>query len=450
MPVRHARTSGRPRGVVLIASGLLCGIVAIVGMPATSAQEAQAPPATLFSYDLTSGANGYAMFYEDPSGSRQGEGNVPEASASLTTGPIGLGLASMAWPGSVAANGGTLVLVLAPDAPEEASELNYPVRAEARTGQEPATTKNEIPGASMVATATPALVEAEGKVQDTTGESGGFGPSRAYSKVTLDGAKGTSQSASRVEKISLAGGVIKIDSVTSTAEAVTDGVKASGDASTVVSGMTIGGQPATVGEDGVTIGEEGQPANAVANQIARQALAQSGAEIVLGAPTKELDGPTGVVSAPSLVISWESEGGTFAVILGGARAAATGAPPLDDALLGGDTPVSDVDPVPAAGDAGDGGGTGSGSTGDTGGAVEPTDPGAPADDGAAAAPPDDGGGEVALDAAPARSLSKPVRPVFFLLGLLAALLVAMGMRRMGDDVLAERAASASCPLDGAT
>ena len=48
------------------------------------------------------------------------------------------------------------------------------------------------------------------------------------------------------------------------------------------------------------IGEEGQPLNAVANQIAKEALADAGAQMVLGAPTKEFDGPTGVVSAPSL------------------------------------------------------------------------------------------------------------------------------------------------------
>ena len=444
MPAR--RDSRRRSGVLLLASGLLCGIVAVLGMPASSAQEA---PATLFSYDLTSGANGYATFYEDPSGSRQGEGNVPEASSSLTTGPIGLGLASMAWPGSVAANGGTLVMVLVPDAPEEAGELNYPVRAEARSGQDPPTTKNEIPGASMVATATADTVEAEGKVQNSTGDTGTFGPSRAYSKVHLAGAKATSESTSVVEKISVAAGVIKIDSVTSTAEAVTDGKKATGDASTVVSGMTIGGQPATVDEDGVTIGEEGQPANAVANQIAKQALAQSGAEIVLGAPTKEFDGPTGVVSAPSLVITWESEGGTFGVILGGARAAATGAPPLDESLLGGDTAIPDAGAAPSGTDTGVDTGTGADTGADLGGGDVSADPGATTEEPAAEVPTG-GGGEVALDATPARAISKPVRPAFFLLGLLAALLVAWGMRRMGDSVLAERAASAACPLDGAT
>jgi hypothetical protein len=341
--------------------------------------------------------------------------------------------------------------VLSPDAPQDVSELNYPVRAEARTGEEPPTVTNEIPGATMTATATAETVEADARVEGAAGEDGTFGPSRARTKSFLEGGKGISEASSVVEKISLAGGVVKIDSVTSTARAVTDGTKGEGEAATTISGMTIGGQPATVDENGVTIGEEGEPLNAVANQIAKQALNQAGVEMVLGAPVKELDGSSAVASAPSLVITWESEGGVFGFIVGGARAAAAGSPALDDAILGVDLGAGDA---PAAPVGSPGGGTATLDEGDAGGGLD-----TPVSDGPAAggepqlAPPSDAGGgdggEVALDdATPARSLSKPVKASYLLLGLLAAVLVAIGMRRLGDDVLAERVAGASCALEG--
>ena len=441
----------RRSSFAMIAAGLLAGAVSVTGITSSAAQEAPPAPAGLFSYELDAGGRGYSMFYEDGSGMRYGEATVPESSSALATGPIGLGLASMAWPGPVAGNAGSLILVLSPDAPEEASDLNYPVRAEARTGQEPPTVTNEIPGAVMTATATAEAVEADARVDSVAGEDGTFGPSRARTKSFLEGGKGIAEASSVVEKISLAGGVVKIDSVTSTAKALTDGTKASGEAATVVSGMTIGGQPATIGEDGLTIGESDQPLNAVANQIAKQALAQSGVEMVLGAPVKELEGSSAVVSAPSLVITWESEGGIFGFVVGGARAAVAGSPALDDAALGdvdlGDTPAAPVE-APGGGTATlDETGAGSGG-GDTPVSDVPAGGGEPQ-----LAPPSDAGGgdggEVALDeAAPARSLSKPVKASYLLLGLLAAVLVAIGMRRLGDDVLAERVAGAACALEG--
>jgi uncharacterized protein (TIGR03382 family) len=42
---------------------------------------------------------------------------------------------------------------------------------------------------------------------------------------------------------------------------------------------------------------------------------------------------------------------------------------------------------------------------------------------------------------------KPIKPGAIILGVLAAGLLAVGMRRLGDDVLAEQAGT-TCPLDG--
>jgi hypothetical protein len=47
----------------------------------------------------------------------------------------------------------------------------------------------------------------------------------------------------------------------------------------------------------------------------------------------------------------------------------------------------------------------------------------------------------------AASSGKPVKPGAILLGVLGAGLLAVGMRRLGDNVLTEQAGS-TCPLDG--
>jgi len=103
-----------------------------------------------------------------------------------------------------------------------------------------------------------------------------FGNAETIANSVLNATTGSASADSRITKIDL-GGVIKIDSVTSHAEAATDGVAAGAPSgSTVVQGMTIAGQPAYVDDQGVHIGEQGQPANAVVSQIANQALTQGG------------------------------------------------------------------------------------------------------------------------------------------------------------------------------
>src|SRR5205823_13950599 len=123
------------------------------------------------------------------------------------------------------------------------------------------------------------------------------------------------ESSSLVEDISI-GDVVKIKSVASSASATTDGVKASGTAATTVSGMTIAGQTATIDDQGLHIGAQGQPANAIANQIAAQALSKSGMQIVLSAPTKEVNGGAASMTAGSLVVAWNAGQSVFTVTFG--------------------------------------------------------------------------------------------------------------------------------------
>jgi hypothetical protein len=114
-------------------------------------------------------------------------------------------------------------------------------------------------------------------------------------------------------------------------------------------------------------------------------------------------------------------------VLGGAQAAVAGAPggavDLGDVDLGAplDTGTPSLDLPPAA--------------------VGPDGLSAPQDAGEAE---DDG---VALDTTPAFDIAgTPVRPVTALLGLAAAALLAIGMRRLGTSMLDDVPLAAACPL----
>lgn len=428
----------RRRTFAVLTAGLACAIASVAGLRAGPAHAT-----TLFSYDLHAGARGWSMFYDDPTGMRYGEGTVPESSADVSTGPIGRALATVAWPGPVMGNAGSLILVLRPDAPKDVTALNDPVRAESRIGDDPPQkTYDGVPGTTMATYAAPDKVTSDSAVKNATGDESTFGPTTAHAETLLGDASATSNASSRIENVSLAGGAIKIESVTSTAHAVSDGAKAEGDAVTHVEGLTIGGVAATIDQDGLHFGNSSAPANAVANQIARQALEKSGAELVLSAPIEEVDGPSANVNAGSLLVTWTTPGGTFGVILGGARAEATAGPGLGDTA----TDASGV-----AGDAtgiGDTGGSAGSAFGDTG-AVAGDTPAADAGSTAPASTPATSGArrpEATLRTQSIAAISRPVTVGWLALGVLAACLLGLGMKRLSDEVLAERVAT--CPLEG--
>jgi hypothetical protein len=437
------RTGSRRRrvGAAFILTGLLCGTGALAAFQATPASAVE-----FGSFDLRAGARGTTIFNDDASGARQFEGTAPETEATLQNGPVGNGLAAVAWPGPLAGNAGTLLLVLQPGCtatspvglasgstpvcplPDDAKQINVPVRAEARSGDNPPTkTFTGVPGTELTATAEAAKVTADATINKSASQPGTFGPTSAHSLVSQTADAAIAQGNSTVQDIDL-GGVIKIDSVTSLAKATTDGTKADGSAATAVNGMTVAGQPAYVDDKGFHIGEQGQDTNAVANQIAQQALGQGGFNIYVSTPQKEISGAAAKVTAGSLIITQKSDSGVTGYIFGGSQASVTAAPGSGDLLsgLGGDEFSGGTD------------GVGSGSLSDVGG-VSPSGPssGAPG-----------GNGPVAIGPIKnASSGGKPVRPGAVVLGALAAVFLAVGMRRLSDDVLTERAAATSCSLE---
>ena len=421
----------RRSGAGLVAAGLACATTA--GFLWFLAPTAHAD-ATFSSFGLEAGARGWRFFDEDATNGNQ-EGEVPESSATLANGPLGYGLSSVVWPGPLASNAGSLILVLQPTAPPQVTALNNPIRAEARTGQNPpTTTNNNTPGTSMVATAKDDMVEATASLDGSSG-GGSFGSSHTHALTTFAGDTAKATSDSLVRDVSLAGGVVKIDSVSSVAEATTDGTRSGGDAHTVVHGMTVGGMPATIDDTGLHIGRQGQPANAAANQIAQQALGKSGTSITVSQPTRETKDAATTVTAGSVVVSWNTGSGSiFTVTLGAAEATVTAAPGTDTGLTAGAAPGS-AD-APGSRPATAGAAPASSPVGAAGGGL--TGSSLPAALGAAAT----------HTASPSLKLAGHgtlVGTASIVLGVLATVLVGFGLRRLSDGVFAEPAA-AVCPL----
>jgi hypothetical protein len=432
----------------LLAVGVLVLAVAVGG--AWRSADAQTAP-SFGSYSLTATAPGFEMTEDEPSANAhpEGGGTVPYSTVLLSNGPLGYALSSVAWPGATEANAGGVVGLLFPKdvggtplpdaitaAVNDNSKLaDYPVRAEARNGSKQDDKYDSFPGATLTAHADSSLATAQGTVKKAEQPgSASFGSADSLSNAALTDCKGEAAATSKVSDINV-GEVIKIKSVTSTASGTTDGVTASATGSTVVQGMTIADQPAYVDESGVHIGTQGQPANAVASQIANTALKDAGFEFFVTQAQSDQAGAEATYTAGSLFIVWtppsNPSGNVFVIALGGARVSVSAAPGFGGTV----TPLPSVptsSPVVAP--------TVPRVTVPTRTpATSPLAPSQPAPTGAAAAPK-------------STIATKKPSPAFggipvpwIGLGMLGAGLVAAGTKRLADDVL-DRIPS-TCPLE---
>ena len=270
-----------------------------------------------------------SLCFSAPAGVNGCEGVIPESAATLRSGPIGHGLAAVAWPGGIAAGAGSLLITLGGSGvPPEATLLNDPVRADAYTNVGQSTVRNDsVPGSTMTATALPAKVSGEGSVSSTTSTPGGtVGSAVSRSGVALTGVSSATATAhSEVKDVTVAG-VIHLASVVSDAHAVTNGVTASAKGVTTASGITVAGIAVTVDDHGVTaLGTNASPA---AEQAAvNAALSGAGISMALGAPQGTPNGGAIDYTAQSLVVFWKNPT-TFdeTIVLGGAHVSVSAIP----------------------------------------------------------------------------------------------------------------------------
>ena len=332
--------------------GAMTGAVLVLVLWSSVPGASAADDGPFGSYQLAAAAHGYELIYGD-----RVDGTVPDAAATFDTGGIGYGRAAIAWPGALAANAGDLVILAsAGQIPSEMEPtfrlLNDPVRAEARSPGGPAEASyEEVPGVTMRSSADGVGAAAHAAIQQAEAPgAGSFGSASASSTTRLSDTEALAEGSSTVTDIVLAAGLIEIDSVLSTATARSDGVAGSGTAGTTVNGVTVAGQPATIDEDGLRLGSgDASPVNDVVNQLAEDALAEAGVQVIVSEPVVEVNGPAARAGAGAVLIVFASGSQRVAVQLGGASAVAGAAPGFDIALPATPLPSRALPARPGAG-----------------------------------------------------------------------------------------------------
>jgi len=252
------------------------------------------------------------------------DATIPETSSTLESGPLGHGLASLFWPGDLAGHFGsaipqlnqlctTLLPIAIPSLPPQCIAVPQALKDNAQYFNDPFKAETFVPGGPLdVDYFTPSIPGVtmsshanDNKVDSTAGFGfsapgvGSVGWIRSHSIASRGSGKATSDATSELVDVALAGGLVTIDHITSAAKETTDGVQAVGAGSTVVSGLRIGGIPATVDDTGLHIGG--------LSGVVNQALKNLGLQIAITTPGVVNDGAKGSFAAPVLTISYRDD-----------------------------------------------------------------------------------------------------------------------------------------------
>ena len=442
--------------MVLLIAGLLLG-----GAFGLRVNKARADT-SLGSYSAIAAAQGIEFTEDEPSAQAhpEGQGEAPYATSLLTNGGVGYGLSTIVWPGAYGGNAGSLVLVAAPsqigpvarpdavtDAVKTASPaLQYPIRAEARSGSAPDASFGQIPGVTLTSHADGNDVHAIADVQSAQ-QPGAvtYGNMHTDSSSTLNGNSVKALANSTLQNVDIGAGAVKIQSLISTATATTDGSNSSANGATLVKGLTIGGQPAYLDQDGLHIGSSNQPANAAAAAAANQVLTNFGMKIFVSQPQTERAGGNITYTAGSVIFQWippsNPNNNVFVLTLGGSRVSVAAGAGFDvPSPASGDTGAGAVSPDTGGGDASALGNTASlpsdtsGLSGGTGAVSTGTGTGGRS-----------GGGGQAFNGRNIAKTFEGVGPAWLLVALAAAGLLGYGSHRLIAD-LVDRP-PATCPLE---
>ena len=402
----------------------MLGVVGLAsfGVGVYGTASAQEGGTTVLGLDAVAQSDGIGSTFGDPNAQPYpvAAGQIAHTEATVSTGPAGYALASTAWPGPLVANAGSLAVLLG--GPPEAGEVNYGGRAEAfSTGP----TDAEVP--TMRAHAERALAEAMAGGQDVEGQPGAAtGDVQTISRSTFDETTLQATSSCTASDIGFGEGVVAIGSVRTEADASTDGATSAAGGRTVVSGVTVGGQPAEVDENGVRF------VDPVVAPVGEQILANMGMQMFVASPrTTQEEGAASYRAGP-LVVLWEppESGQLFVYSFCGS-----------DASVSMRTGAAFTSPVPT---------------------TTPL-PRPPAPSGSTTAAPT-GGGTTAVTAAPPATTAPPAPPPTidsepvgfirdlaiwpYILGAACTVAAGLGLRRAREGALAPRAMTV-CPLEGA-
>lgn len=335
-------------------------LVMLATLPAAPSLAQDGTAAELVGYDAVGSGTAFTTFPKVPAllpFDAPVEATVALATATLSSGGQGFGRASTFFPGTPIAGIRPLIEIAgAPPTPIP----DYPLVVESREFE--ASKHNEQPGITMSSDVDPdrAVVVAD---------AGGFalpgvmrtGSSRTISTSLLEAGTVSGSSTTTVHGVDI--GLVKIDSIASTATVTSDATTSTCGGGTTVTGLTVGGRPATLDADGLHIDEQPVAPGLDVNPVG-DALAASGVSMRLLEGAATCDGPSGSRSTPGVLVSIPlpaagslPPGGAYIMILASASASAGAstlpafeAPPFETPPVMGD--VVPRLPGPAAGGSG--------------------------------------------------------------------------------------------------
>ena len=280
------------------ALALVLASLGVMLTPATAQEET--PPAGVGGYALTATAAATRQIFKPENNIIPTENlldlSIPYSTASLTQGS-GRAVGSTVWPGDT----------IATACRAQEGIPCYPFFAEAFYPQGPADAEpaQPIPGATMTGHAEEQEAVGKGEFTPQGGGGNSVGVMSSTSTSSIKTGTAVAESVSRVSDVILGAGAIRIESIVSTAKAVSDGEKADAVGSTAVIGLTIAGFPATVSQDGVSIAGQLNVPNPLGPAIdpINATLQTLGMSITLSKPIVTKEGGKAEVLAGGLIIS---------------------------------------------------------------------------------------------------------------------------------------------------
>lgn len=265
------------------------------------------------------------------------------ASTTDNFGPSGTATASSLYPGQVVANAGPDLALLVPGVPLPPAPA-WPVQATSEYPQAPNTGTDDQPGVSMDTASTDSGNTASatlGNGASTAGAAGagpaqtapsgagnplassstivGVGALSATSSSQAPSASANAVASATVGGISILGGFITIGSITSTANATSDGTTGKVTGSTLVQNMDIAGQQVTVNANGIAAAGQSQQLTLPISSI-NTLLDELGITIAVSNATDKVSGPSASRTLDGLKITidlkaLDAAAGMFASLL---------------------------------------------------------------------------------------------------------------------------------------
>jgi hypothetical protein len=322
----------RPRGLVpLTIAAIVLGVGGAVSAPAraqdTAASGQQTGEDLFGSYDLSARGLGAEVRYEVqgllPGGAPVLDLASPETDARFGSGPTGYGLSSIAYPGGLIVNFGSL---LAQEGIDPSTIPEYPIKSEVFFPSGPTTASQQELGAVEQASSSPQGVAATGAFPGIDANPIlGVQSISSSSQSGIEDGKAVARTRVVLGGVHLLGGVITIDSLVTDLVAVHDGTTGMASGGTTASGVKFLGLAATLTKDGLVLDQAPAPAQTPAAPLGSVLNSLVGPVQQLTAPVQKLLRQVLGQATPSLNKLLAGAGLHLELLSGGPTTAESGA-----------------------------------------------------------------------------------------------------------------------------